>query len=74
MTLYFFELITETDFVGPIVIAAETEDDAWSELARREAATASLLRDKGWQLAQELERIPLRRGVVYPGHYRQAIL
>jgi hypothetical protein len=73
VTLYFFELITETEFVGPIVVAAGTEDDAWNELARRESAAVSQVRERGWQIAQELERLPARPGVVYPGYYRQAI-
>lgn len=73
MTLYFFELITDTDFVGPIVIVAETEKDAWGELARREGSSEEPLRERGWQVAQELAQIPGRRGVVYPGYYRQAI-
>jgi hypothetical protein len=74
VTLYFFELITESDFVGPVVIAAEDEDDAWRELARREASTVDRVRDAGWHVAQELAEIPARRGVVYPSHYRRAIL
>jgi hypothetical protein len=71
--LYFFELITESDFVGPVVIAAPDEAGAWTELARRERSTAADLEHAGWHIAQELAEIPARGGVVYPGHYRRAI-
>jgi hypothetical protein len=56
------------------VIAAETEVDAWGELARRERAPAEALRETGWQVAQELDRMPPRATVVYPGYYRRAIV
>ena len=74
MTLYFFELITESDFIGPVVIAAENEDEAWRELARRERGTVDRVREVGWHVAQELAELPARRGVVYPSHYRRAIV
>jgi len=74
VTLYFFELITESDFIGPVVIAAEDEDQAWRELARRETGTVDAVRAAGWHVAQELAEIPARRGVVYPSHYRRAIV
>jgi hypothetical protein len=74
VTLYFFEQITETDFVGPVVIAAETEDEAWGELSRREGRTVGELKDAAWIIAQELARFPAGVTVVYPSHYRRAIL
>lgn len=70
MTLYFFERITDDDFVGPIVIAAPSELEAWGLLARREGQPPDALRDLGWDVAQELSRIPERGGIVYPGTYR----
>jgi hypothetical protein len=74
VALYFFERITDSEFIGPIVVAAATEDEAWTVLARRERADVGALRDAGWHVAQELAAIPSRAGIVYPGHYRRAIL
>lgn len=74
MTLYFFERITDADFVGPVIVAAPGEDEAWSLLAARERLTPGALRDLGWQIAQDLAAIPARPAIVYPSHYRRAIL
>lgn len=74
MTLYFFERITDDDFVGPVVVAAPEEDEAWRVLARREQRDVGGLKELGWQIAQELPALPRRPAVVYPGHYRRAIL
>ena len=74
MTLYFFEQITEADFVGPVIIAAETEAEGWAELAKREWQSVEALRAANWTLAQELTQIPARPTVVYPSSYRRAIL
>jgi hypothetical protein len=74
VTLYFFEQITDSDFVGPVVIAAGTEDEAWMELAKREHRTVGDLKDAAWTIAQELAYFPARPTVVYPSHYRRAIL
>ena len=38
MTLYFFERITESDFIGPVIVAAPDEAGAWRLLAARERA------------------------------------
>jgi hypothetical protein len=74
MTLFFFERITDEDFVGPIVIAAPTEDEAWALLARRERKNVAALKDDQWHIAQDLADIPDRPTIVYPGHYREAIM
>ncbi|MBI2493901.1 MAG: hypothetical protein HYV94_17620, partial [Candidatus Rokubacteria bacterium] len=74
MTLYFFERISEDDFVGPVIVAAAGEEEAWALLARRENASADALRDLGWQIAQDLAALPARPAIVYPSHYRRAIL
>lgn len=74
MKLYFFERITSDDFIGPIVIAAADENEAWMVLARREGQSVEWLRGADWQVAQELSALPVRAAVVYPGHYRRAIL
>ncbi len=74
MTLFFFERITDDDFVGPIVIAAPTEDEAWALLAKRERKNVAALKDDHWNIAQDLGAIPDRPTVVYPSHYREAIL
>ena len=74
MTLYFFEHITEDDFVGPVIVAAPSEDEAWALLARRESAEVAALKDLGWQIAQDLAALPSRPAIVYPSHYRRAIL
>jgi hypothetical protein len=74
MTLYFFERITESDFIGPVIVAAGSEDEAWTLLARRERASADALRELGWQIAQDLAALPARPAIVYPSHYRKAIL
>lgn len=74
MTLYFFERITDNDFVGPVIVAASSEDEAWALLAARERSERAALETLGWQIAQDLAAIPTRACVVYPGHYRNAIL
>ena len=74
MTLYFFERITDTDFVGPVVIAAGTEHEAWDVLARRERKSVAELRDEHWDVAQDLAAMPERPTIVYPSHYRSAIV
>ena len=70
MTLYFFERISDDDFIGPIVIAAPSEAEAWDLMARREGQPADALRGMGWDVAQEVRRVPERAGIVYPGTYR----
>jgi hypothetical protein len=72
--LYFFEQITEHDFVGPVIVAAASEDDAWTLLVKRESSDRDTLEMLGWQIAQDLNAIPARPGIVYPSHYRRAIL
>ena len=72
MTLYFFERVTDDDFVGPIVVAAEDEPAAWRVLATRERKDAAALRDEHWHVAQELAAMPARAVIVYPSHYRRA--
>ena len=74
MTLYFFERITENDFIGPVIVAAPSEDDAWTLLASRERSERGALEALGWQIAQDLGAIPSRAVVGYPSHYRRAIL
>jgi hypothetical protein len=74
VTLYFFERITEDDFIGPVIVAAPSEDEAWALLARREGSERAALESLGWQIAQDLAAIPARAAVVYPSHYRRAIL
>ena len=74
MTLYFFERITENDFIGPVIVAAPSEDEAWTLLASRERNERGALEALGWQIAQDLGAIPSRAVVVYPSHYRRAIL
>ena len=74
MTLYFFERITEDDFIGPVIVAAPSEDDAWTVLAGRERRDRAALEAIGWQIAQDLAAIPARAAGVYPSHYRRAII
>ena len=74
MTLYFFERITESDFIGPVVVAAPSEDEAWTLLGQREKQAVETLRALGWQIAQDLAALPSRATIVYPSHYRRAIL
>lgn len=74
MTLYFFERITDEEFVGPIVVAAPTEDEAWQLLEGREKQPRDVLRGLGWDIAQDLAALPARASIVYPRHYRRAIL
>ena len=74
MTLYFFERITEDDFIGPVIVAAPSENEAWALLAARERSERATLEMLGWQVAQDLAAIPTRASVVYPSHYRNAIL
>ena len=65
MKLYFFERITSDDFIGPIVIAAADENEAWMVLARREGQSVEWLRGADWQVAQELSALPVRAAVVW---------
>ena len=74
MTLYFFERITDDDFIGPVIVAASDEVTAWTLLASRERSDVESLKTLGWQIAQDLAAMPSRAGVVYPSHYRRAIL
>ena len=74
MRLYFFERITDDDFIGPVIVAAASEDEAWRLLARRERSERSALEALGWQIAQDLAAMPARPVIVYPSHYRNAIL
>ena len=74
MTLYFFERITEDDFIGPVIVAAGSEDEAWRLLEARERSARPALEALGWQIAQDLAAIPTRPAIVYPSHYRDAIL
>lgn len=74
MTLYFFERITDDDFIGPVIVAAPDEVAAWTLLASRERSDVESLKAIGWQIAQDLAAIPARAGIVYPSHYRRAIL
>lgn len=73
MTLYFFERISEDDFVGPVIVAAPSEDEAWTLLASRERSDRAALEALGWEVAQDLAAIPARAAIVYPSHYRSAI-
>jgi hypothetical protein len=74
VTLYFFERITDDDFIGPVIVAAPDEAEAWAVLAARERAEVEALKTLGWQIAQDLAVLPSRAGIVYPSHYRRAIL
>ena len=74
MTLYFFERITDDDFIGPVIVAAPDEAAAWMLLAARERSEVEALKTLGWQIAQDLGAMPVRAGIVYPSHYRRAIL
>jgi hypothetical protein len=74
VTLYFFERITDEEFVGPVVVAAPTEDEAWRVLEGRESQPRDALRGMGWDIAQDLATLPARATIVYPRHYRRAIL
>ena len=74
MTLYFFERITDDDFIGPVIVAAPDEAAAWTVLASRERSDVDALKTLGWQIAQDLTSGPSRSGIVYPSHYRRAIL
>jgi len=68
--LYFFERITAEDFIGPIIVAAGDETEAWTLLSRREGQSVQALRSADWQVAQELAA----QESCTPGHYRRAIL
>jgi hypothetical protein len=74
VTLYFFERITDDDFIGPVIVAAASEDEAWRLLAARERSQRPALEALGWQIAQDLAAMPARAAIVYPSHYRNAIL
>ncbi|PYN01169.1 MAG: hypothetical protein DME07_13965 [Candidatus Rokuibacteriota bacterium] len=74
MTLYFFERIADDDFIGPVIVAAPDETTAWGLLAGRERADVDALKALGWQIAQDLTAVPSRPTIVYPSHYRRAIL
>jgi len=74
MTLYFFERISDDDFIGPVIVAAASEEEAWRLLAGRERSERAALEALGWQIAQDLAAIPARAAIVYPSHYRTAIV
>ena len=74
MTLYFFERITDDDFIGPVIVAAASEDEAWALLGGRERSERAGLESLGWQIAQDLPTMPARAVIAYPSHYRNAIL
>jgi hypothetical protein len=74
VTLYFFERISDDDFIGPVIVAAADEAAAWTVLATRERSEVDALKTLGWQIAQDLASMPSRAGIVYPSHYRRAIL
>jgi len=74
VTLYFFERISDDDFIGPVIVAAPDEATAWSLLAGREKSNVEVLKALGWQIAQDLAAVPPRPAIVYPSHYRRAIL
>ena len=74
MTLYFFERISDDDFIGPVIVAAPDETTAWTLLAGREQSDVEALKTLGWQIAQDLAAVPARPAIVYPSHYRRAIL
>ena len=74
MTLYFFERVADDDFIGPVIVAAPNEDEAWRLLAGREKSDVEALKTLGWQIAQDLAAVPSRPTIVYPSHYRRAIL
>jgi hypothetical protein len=74
VTLYFFERITDDDFIGPVIVAAPSDEEAWRLLAARERSARAALEALGWQIAQDLPAIPARPAIVYPSHYRDALL
>jgi len=74
VTLYFFERITDDDFIGPVIVAATSDDEAWRLLASRERSDRAALEALGWQIAQDLAALPTRATIVYPSHYRNAIV
>jgi hypothetical protein len=74
VTLYFFERITDDDFIGPVIVAAPSDEEAWRLLAARERSERAALEALGWQIAQDLPAIPARAAIVYPSHYRNALL
>jgi hypothetical protein len=55
-------------------VAAPSEPEAWTLLARREGKDAAALKELGWAIAQELAAIPAHPSIVYPSHYRRAVL
>lgn len=71
MILYFFERVTDDDFVGPVIVAAGDEDEAWQVLSRREGKTVPALKEEHWDISQELPAMPARASIVYPSHYRR---
>ena len=64
----------EADFIGPVIVAARDEAEAWDLLARRERSPVEARRKLGWEIAQELAALPARPAIVYPSLYRRAIL
>jgi hypothetical protein len=74
MMLFFFERIADGEFFGPVIIAAGTEEEAWGLLAVRESKGVTALREDHWHVAQDLTAIPDRPAIIYPSHYRRAIL
>jgi hypothetical protein len=57
-----------------VIVAAPDEPTAWGLLAGRERSDVEALKTLGWQIAQELAAVPPRPVIVYPSHYRRAIL
>jgi len=74
MTLFFFEKIAGDAFVGPVIIAAPTEPEAWALLAGRERKAVAALREDHRHTAQDLAAMPDRPAIIYPSDYRRAIL
>jgi hypothetical protein len=57
-----------------VIVAAPSEDEAWRLLAARERSERAALEALGWQIAQDLPAVPARASIVYPSHYRRAIV
>jgi hypothetical protein len=57
-----------------VIAASPDEATVWSLLAGRERSEVEALKTLGWQIAQDLAAVPSRPTIVYPSHYRRAIL
>ena len=64
----------EQVFVAGMRQIANTTIDVWAVLGSREKSDRASLEALGWQIAQDLGAIPSRATVIYPSHYRRAIL